>query len=326
MNKRLGSSTKSVPIVHQLNVGFDQLVKQDQDQFPECTNICVTTDDKLATSTIKTPLTTNTKPPVGFEVITVVEPITPKLKRQSQCMKNIFRSLRLQHRKSNNFCKNIFFYSPKHLQKRNKKELLNKSFKSHPQDARQKSTATDQQNFEMTSIFEFAKETTPNDHMNKSNSLFHQQIRKTSQTLENLKNEMQTSLNVSSAFKPVSPKMEILENKAIMGQKSENEETEDYKIQPSRFQKKKRKKKNQAQLPKKVNLRNFTQKIPVTGTNYTMELYLGPEIIDRTRKGKFNIAKEPKIEISTNRSSDLRDEFASYCGQKKKLKNWLYYV
>lgn len=86
---------------------------------------------------------------------------------------------------------------------------------------------------------------------------------------------------------------------------------------------KKSKKKNHKQ---KAHLRDFKQIIPIEGTNYTMEIILERELIDKTRAGNIDISKEPLHEVKANKVSDLRDEFTAYCGQKRYIKNWLFQV
>lgn len=90
--------------------------------------------------------------------------------------------------------------------------------------------------------------------------------------------------------------------------------------------KKKKKKKKAKPEKKKFNLMKFKQKVPIEGTDYRMEVYLEKEVIDRTRKGKIDISKDPKVEVKYNKVADLRDEFSSYCSERKKLKNWLFYA
>lgn len=93
-----------------------------------------------------------------------------------------------------------------------------------------------------------------------------------------------------------------------------------------RLVKKKKKKKKMIPEKKKFSLLKFKQKVPIEGTNYQMEVYLDKEVIDRTRQGKIDISKQPQIQVSYNKVADLRDEFSSYCSERKKLKNWLYYA
>lgn len=90
--------------------------------------------------------------------------------------------------------------------------------------------------------------------------------------------------------------------------------------------KNKKKPKPKVEKKKKVNLRNFKQQIPIAGTNYMMEVYLAPQMIEKTRKGNIDVSREPKIRVNYTRGADLRDEFSCYCGQKKSIKNWLFYV
>lgn len=122
------------------------------------------------------------------------------------------------------------------------------------------------------------------------------------------------------------------EKPAALQQKSEEPQPEDTSPKPQKrpaglkLVKKKKKKKKAKPEKKKFNLLQFKQKVPIEGTNYQMEVYLDKEVIDRTRQGKIDISKDPKIRVNYNKVADLRDEFSSYCSERKKLKNWLYYA
>ncbi|KAK7584124.1 hypothetical protein V9T40_005087 [Parthenolecanium corni] len=93
--------------------------------------------------------------------------------------------------------------------------------------------------------------------------------------------------------------------------------------------KKKRKKKKKKKKIEKVgtfSIRKYRTTIPVVDSNYVMEYGLTWDQIYRISKNRFDHNRMPKIEISMNKNADLRDEFSSYCGQKKTIKNWLFYV
>lgn len=90
-----------------------------------------------------------------------------------------------------------------------------------------------------------------------------------------------------------------------------------------RGQKRRRHKLKKKQI---YQVRRFVGKVPVKNTGYVMEYRLLFDKIFQISKNRFNLQKEPKIEITPTKTQDLRDEFSSYCGQKKTIKNWLFYV
>lgn len=73
-------------------------------------------------------------------------------------------------------------------------------------------------------------------------------------------------------------------------------------------------------------VRRFRETLPVEGTVYEIEYRLTPDRIYQVSKNRIKYAKEPKIEPMPNKTQDLRDEFSTYCGVKKTIKNWLFYV
>ncbi|KAK7584125.1 hypothetical protein V9T40_005088 [Parthenolecanium corni] len=73
-------------------------------------------------------------------------------------------------------------------------------------------------------------------------------------------------------------------------------------------------------------VRKFKVKIPVEDSNYVMEYSLLFDKIFEVSRNKFDLNKNPKFEVAQNKTQDLRDEFSSYCGQKKTIKNWLFFV
>lgn len=92
-------------------------------------------------------------------------------------------------------------------------------------------------------------------------------------------------------------------------------------VQPEKKKRRKRKPKKQ-----KANLREFKQEIPIEGMNYVMEVVLEQQLIENTRVGNIDFRKDPKFAVKTTKTTDLRDEFSSYCGQRKGIKNWLFQV
>ncbi len=89
--------------------------------------------------------------------------------------------------------------------------------------------------------------------------------------------------------------------------------------------KKKKKKKTKKKEPIKFELVKFKFVEPVDD-NYVMEYGLPPDEIMDYRKNQFHIERDPKILIRETKSSELKEEFGTYCGVKKTIKNWLYWV
>lgn len=90
---------------------------------------------------------------------------------------------------------------------------------------------------------------------------------------------------------------------------------------------KKRKPKKKAEYKKKTfPVRQFKGTIPVEQTDFVMEYTLSWDQVFEVSKNKFKIDRNPKIEVHVTKTSDMRDEFSSYCGRKKTIKNWLFYV
>lgn len=73
-------------------------------------------------------------------------------------------------------------------------------------------------------------------------------------------------------------------------------------------------------------VRKFKYKMPVEDTNYVMEYALNFERVMEVSKNRFDIHSEPKIAVTVTKATDLRDEFSSYCGDRKAIKNWLFYT
>ncbi len=95
-------------------------------------------------------------------------------------------------------------------------------------------------------------------------------------------------------------------------------------IKQQRKSKKKRKTTKKHKKPYPV--RKFTGQIPVQDSDYVMEYTLHDDRIYELSKNRFDLYKNPIFEVAPNKTQDLRDEFSSYCGQKKTIKNWLFYV
>lgn len=89
---------------------------------------------------------------------------------------------------------------------------------------------------------------------------------------------------------------------------------------------KKRKLKKKSEKKKTYPVRRFKETIPIEDTNYVMEYSLSWDKVFELSKNKFKIDRNPKIEVHVTKTADMRDEFNSYCGRKKTIKNWLFYV
>ncbi|KAL6958497.1 hypothetical protein U1Q18_051078 [Sarracenia purpurea var. burkii] len=59
---------------------------------------------------------------------------------------------------------------------------------------------------------------------------------------------------------------------------------------------------------------------------HIMEYGLTKEEIMNYRKHRFNISNQPLVEVKMNKTAEMKEEFGTYCGIKKTIKNWLYYV
>lgn len=76
-----------------------------------------------------------------------------------------------------------------------------------------------------------------------------------------------------------------------------------------------------------ANLNAARQVVPIEGTDYVIEYTLSEDKKMEIRKGHFrDISQPPKLDFKSTKSTDLRDEYSAYCGQKKYIKNWLYYA
>ncbi len=310
------------------------------DPLPQCVNICVTTDESKVPN-LQVDGTNDPSRAVAFQVVTVVDPevIKKNLPRSTAGI----HSLRLRQRKyPDNFRKNLVFYSPNIFHEPPKarwKKKKSKTFTITPQFPDKadflptNKTATDEQTCadvnlqnDVNIVVTPRRFESPKLDDQPIPSL-KERIRQVTRTLKLLKSKIKKTMPTEME-KAIEPETHSLGDKLVMNQKGE-EETEgpkENRVQIRLVKKKKKKQKKKMEPKKKVNLRKFKQEIPITGTDYSMELYLGPEIIDKTRMGKFDITKEPHIRVNYNKSADLRDEFSSYCGMRKKLKNWLYYT
>lgn len=93
----------------------------------------------------------------------------------------------------------------------------------------------------------------------------------------------------------------------------------------SKKDKKKKKKKKKKKEPTHFELRNF-KFIEEVDDQYVMEYRLTLDEIMEFRKNHFQLEKEPKIMVRDTKASELKEEFGTYCGVKKTIKNWLYWV
>lgn len=290
--------------------------------LPQCTNICVTTNDKRESSLGKA--TPDPGRPFSFQVVTVIDPTALQGHSDTKpIFRTALRNLHKRHRDYTDLHHNILFHStslPKRERFSWRKEAnstirstrckfrsFNRPLSHHsPKLARQPSKLVDKSN----DVKEEISKLVLDEHF-----------------------VPPTDLPVAAENAVVGASFE--EGPAVEAgtqQKIEEPKPEDTspKIQKRpaglKLIKKKKKKKKVIPEKKKFNLLKFKQKVPIEGTNYEMEMYLEKEVIDKTRKGKIDPTKEPKINVHYNKVADLRDEFSSYCSERKKLKNWLYYA
>ncbi len=89
-----------------------------------------------------------------------------------------------------------------------------------------------------------------------------------------------------------------------------------------------RKKRNKKKVAKAkpFAVRRHKEVVPIKETAYVMEYGLTWDQIYEISKNRFHIDRNPKVEVHVTKASDMRDEFSSYCGQKKTIKNWLFYI
>lgn len=86
--------------------------------------------------------------------------------------------------------------------------------------------------------------------------------------------------------------------------------------------KKKKKKKHE---PIKFDFRKF-KFVEEVDDKYVMEYRLTRDEIMSYRKNHFHLERDPKIAVRETKSSELKEEFGTYCGAKKTIKNWLFWV
>lgn len=96
------------------------------------------------------------------------------------------------------------------------------------------------------------------------------------------------------------------------------------KVKDAKKNKQKKKKKKKPE-PIKFDFRKFKYVEPVDD-EYVMEYALTPDEIMNYRKNHFQIERDPRIEVRDTKSSELKEEFGTYCGIKKTIKNWLYWT
>lgn len=68
----------------------------------------------------------------------------------------------------------------------------------------------------------------------------------------------------------------------------------------------------------------YRAKIPSLGISF--KFVLTPEEKMYLRRQHFRIHTDPRIPVQATKSSELKEEFSSYCGRRAKLSNWLYYA
>lgn len=64
----------------------------------------------------------------------------------------------------------------------------------------------------------------------------------------------------------------------------------------------------------------------VDGTDHNIIIRLGADQIMNVRRGRFPFQRDPKIPVKENKAFECRESHSSYCGVRKTLKNWLYFV
>lgn len=60
--------------------------------------------------------------------------------------------------------------------------------------------------------------------------------------------------------------------------------------------------------------------------DHVMEYGLSEQEIMNYRRRHFKVENPPIFEVRTNKTSEMKEEFGTYCGIKKTIKNWLYWV
>lgn len=68
----------------------------------------------------------------------------------------------------------------------------------------------------------------------------------------------------------------------------------------------------------------YRAKIPSLGISF--KFVLTPEEKMQLRRRNFRIHTQPIIRVQSTKSSELKEEFNSYCGQRQKVRNWLFQV
>lgn len=93
----------------------------------------------------------------------------------------------------------------------------------------------------------------------------------------------------------------------------------------SRKRKKHKKKRKKKKEPVKFKLGKF-KFIEEVDDHYVMEYGLTLDEIMTYRKNHFHLDREPEIMVRETKSSEMKEEFGTYCGVKKTIKNWLFWV
>lgn len=68
----------------------------------------------------------------------------------------------------------------------------------------------------------------------------------------------------------------------------------------------------------------YRAKIPSLGISF--KFVLTPEEKMYLRRQHFRIHAEPVIPVQPTKTSELKEEFSSYCGRRAKIRNWLFYA
>lgn len=316
-------------------------------ELAQCINICVTTDDTMSQQNQQATDGTRT---ASCQVITVVDPkmtsTTTELSENG--VKKLMQLDRqsLIGRRNSSLDESIIFRSPKpvaaatsplkrkHSSMKGQQEKANLTPTSS--SAHGKKAPLSDRHIRVLSRKSFSA--VPNSEKTHI-SVLRERIKRVSKAIRSGKEkskhqptaediEKSQTVNtkvVNEIASKISPQLAL----NIPPKKKPSDPGQNTKRQPvalSNLKNKKKPTKPKIEKKKKVNLRNFKQQIPIAGTNYMMEVYLAPDIIEKTRKGNIDVSREPKIRVNYTRGADLRDEFSCYCGQKKSIKNWLFYV
>lgn len=93
---------------------------------------------------------------------------------------------------------------------------------------------------------------------------------------------------------------------------------------PRDTQPKKKKSKKKSKVAAQVA--TYVEHESIDGTEHNIVFRLDRDQVMEVRRGKFAYRREPKIPVRENKAFEYRESHSSYCGERKTLKNWLYFV